>query len=290
MEKRKEILLKRKKQKEKQNASANKKKRYLLMFLCMLPFLVAIGIFGAIAFREVKNIRNLANNTTAVETKPENVIESMGYVLRDNPTDVQKEYFKELKDAIEGEEPADKATVAGLVGKNYVTDFYTWTNKAGQYDIGGFTYLYDGEFENGDHYRDNLYLQARDGFYKYLSTYATQYGKENILEVESVEVLSSEKMSSPYVISQHIEYRQDENEEWYDYREDVPYEAYNVHLRWNYKAGTPMNLNQFANSVYLAVVDFGNSFAIVEASDSPINGRSSGISVSDDTVTESAVE
>jgi hypothetical protein len=266
------------------------------MFLFMLPFLIAIGIFGSIAYKEIKNIMNLANNNTIVETKPENIVESAGYLLRDNATDLQREYFKELKEAIEGEEPADKATVAALVAKNYVADFYTWTNKSGQYDIGGFSFLFDGEFENGDHYKDNLYLQARDGFYKYLSTYATQYGKENLIEVENVEVVSCQKMSSPYVISQHIGYLQDENEEWYDYRENIPYEAYNVQLRWNYKEGTQLNLNQFANSVNLAVAEIEGSFYIVEASDTPINGRSldDGTEVSDgyesDTVTESAVE
>lgn len=248
------------------------------MFLFMLPFIIAIVIFSTIAVREIKNITSLAGDETKKETKPENVVESMGYVLRDNATDLQKEYFKQLKDAIEGESesevPVEESDIVSLIAKNYVADFYTWTNKAGAYDIGGFTYIYDGEFENSDHYKDNVYLQARDGFYKYMSTYATQYGKENLLEVTDVEVLSCTKMSSPYIINQHVAYKQDEYEEWYDYREDIPYEAYNVSLRWTYKESPSLNLNQFANSINLAIANIDDKYVIVEASETPINGRS----------------
>ena len=252
---------------------ANKKTRYWMMLACMLPFIVAIFIFGRIALTEVKNILALAKGSTVVETKPENIIEEMNYILRDNPTDVQKEYFEELKNAIEGEERADDATIASLVAKNYVVDFYTWTNKNGQYDIGGFYYIYDGEFVNGDHYKENAFLKARDGFYKYISSYGTQYGKDNLIEVENVEIVSCNKMSSPYEISEHIENRQDANGEWYDYREVKSYEGYNVFLRWTYKENSKLNLNQFATSINLAVIDRGGRFEIVEASESAINGR-----------------
>ncbi len=252
---------------------SDKKTRYWMMLALMLPFIIAIFIFSRIALTEVKNVLALAKGSSAVEAKPENIIEEMNYILRDNPTDLQKEYFKELKDAIEGEERADDATIAGLVAKNYVTDFYTWTNKRGQYDIGGFYYIYNGEFVNGDHFRENAFLKARNGFYKYISTYGTQYGKENLIEVENVEIVSCSKMNSPYEISEHIENRQDENGEWYDYREVHKFDAYNVSLRWTYKENSKLSLNQFANSINLAVINRNGRFEIVEASESTINGR-----------------
>jgi len=258
------------------NLMANKKSRYLVMLGMMLPFIVAIGIFGSVAYKEVKSLMDLAGGGQG-EIKDENIVKSMNYVLRDNPTDIQKEYFAQLKSAIEegvvGEEAADDATIAGLVAKNYVADFYTWTNKRGQYDIGGMSYIYDGEFENGDHYKENVFLKARDGFYKYISYYGTQNGKENLPEVENVEITKCEKMSSPYVINEHVENRQDAEGEWYDYREDHPYEAYLVTCRWTYKENTVMNMNDFANSVNLAVIKRENRFEIVEASEKTINGR-----------------
>lgn len=251
---------------------ADKKKRYIVMALMMLPFLIAIAVFGSIAYREGKALMNLAKGET-VEAKAENIIESANYLLRDNPTDLQKEYFAQLKEAYEGAEKAEDATIAELVAKNYVADFYTWTNKRGQYDIGGFNYIYDGEFENSDHYKENVFLQARDGFYKYISTYATKYGKENLIEVENVEVTKCEKMSSPYVISEHVANKQDENGEWYDYREDRYYEAYAVSCRWTYKENTTLDMSKFATSINLAIINRNGRFEIVEASEKTINAR-----------------
>ena len=283
MEERKKLVVKKEKRKFSLRAlMSDKKKRYLIMLLMMLPFIVAIGLFGSIAYREVKSLMSLAKGEKA-ETKAENVIESMDYLLRDNPTDLQKEYFRELKKAVEegvveteeGEVPADDTKIAELVAKNYVADFYTWTNKRGQYDIGGFNFLYDGEYENGDHYKENLFLQARDGFYKYISVYGTKYGKDNLLEVESVDVVSCKKMPTPYVISEHSSYKQDSEGEWYDYRVDVPYEWYNVQCRWTYKAreNNALNMSQFATSVNLAIIKTENRFEIVEASEKTINAR-----------------
>ncbi len=256
---------------------ANKKKRYVVMLLLMIPFIIGICIFGAIAFREINTLRNLANNTA--ETKKENIVESMNYLLRDNPTDIQKEYFAQLKSAVEegtvDDVEADDAMIASLVAKNYIADFYTWSNKRGQYDIGGFYYLYDGEFENGVHNKENWFLKAREGFYKYISVYGTKYGKENLLEVENVEITKCEKMRSQYFINEHVENRQDEEGEWYDYREDHGYDAYLVTCKWTYKQkeGSEFNTNSYPTSINLAIIKRNGRFEIVEASEKTINAR-----------------
>ena len=274
-----ETKLKRKKPKKKSKLSKamnDPKMRYLIMLGLMLPFIVAIAIFGNTAYKEYKNLKDLAAGTQT-ETKAENLISSMNYILRDNPTDLQKEYFAKLKSAVEDgvvdEVPADDKTIAELVAENYVIDFYTWTNKRGQYDIGGMIFVYDGEYENGDHYKENVYQAARDGFYKYVSAYGSEYGKENLLEVESVEVTRSEKLSSPYYINEHIANRKDADGEWYDYREDVPYDGYSISVRWTYKENNSLNVNNFANSINLAVINRDGRFEIVEASENTINGR-----------------
>ena len=80
-------------------------------------------------------------------------------------------------------------------------------------------------------------------------------------------------MSSPYEISEHLEYRQDSSGEWYDYREVNKYDGYNVSLRWKYKDNTKLNLSQIATSINLAVLKRNGRFEIVEASESAINGR-----------------
>ena len=249
---------------------ADKKKRYLFLFLLILPLLIAIGFFGSIAYKEVKNILNLAQGVA--EVKDENKIESMGYILRDNATDLQKEYFKELKTTVEEEEDADGLKIAELVAKNYVADFYTWTNKQGSYDVGGLYYVFDGEYLNGDHFRDNVYLNAKDGFYKYINNYINQYGADKVLEVTNVEIISSQKTSEKFVLNEHVAYMQDENEEWYDYREDHEFDTYYIKCRWDY-AETPMDLNQFADHINLLIINRNGTFQIVEASEGEIEVR-----------------
>lgn len=267
----KEIELKPKKKKHRvAGPFADKKKRYLLLCLLILPLLVAIGFFGSIVYKEVMNIKNLAQGVA--EVKDENKIESMGYILRENATDLQKEYFKQLKTAIEDEEKADGLTIAELVAKNYVADFYTWTNKQGSFDVGGLYYVFDGEYLNGDHFRDNVYLNAKDGFYKYINNYINDYGQENVLEVSNVEIVSSRKSAEKFTINEHVAYVQDENEEWIDYREDHEYDTYLIKCRWDY-AETPLDLNKFANTINLMIIDSNGTFQIVEASEGEIEVR-----------------
>lgn len=268
----KEIKLKQKKEKKisiKKISSLfeDKKKRYLYMILFMLPFIIAIGIFGFIAYKEAKSLIELA--TDEVETKDTHKIESMNYVLRDNATELQEEYFSELKAAVESE-TQDPVTIAGLVGKNYVADFYTWTNKQGQYDVGGMYYVCSEKNETVK-YKENIYQKARDGFYKYINEYIEEYGSENLLEVASVEVTSCKKLDDKYTLYEFIESIQTGDEAWeviYDY---VDHDAYAVSLRWTYNENTKLNLSDYAKSINLIVIENDGRYEIVEASEKTID-------------------
>jgi len=246
---------------------ADKKKRYLNMMLFILPFLIAIGIFGFIAFKEAKSLLSLAKGNA--ETKAENIIESMNYVLRENATDYQKELFAELKEAVETNTVSDPETLAGMVCKNFIADFYTWTNKQGQYDIGGFYYIFDEKNETVN-FKSNAYQKARDGFYKYLNEYINEYGSDQLLEVNSVEVTKAAKLNEKYTIYQWIETIQT-GEETYDViYDDKEYDAYYVSCRWTYKEETALNLKDYDTMMYFIVVDNNGRYEIVEASRNPI--------------------
>ena len=270
----KEIKLKQKKQnkisiKKISSLFEDKKKRYLNMLLFMLPFIIAIGIFGFVAYKEAKSLINLAKDD--VETKDTHKIESMNYILRDNATELQEEYFTELKNAIENptEEITDEV-IAGLVGKNYVADFYTWTNKQGQYDVGGMYYVCSEKNETVK-YKENIYQKARDGFYKYINEYIEEYGSENLLEVASVEVTSAKKLDDKYTLYEFIESIKTGDEAWeviYDY---VDHDAYAVSLRWTYNENTKLNLSDYAKSINLIVIENDGRYEIVEASEKTID-------------------
>lgn len=269
--KNRDIKLVRKKENKLVKLFENKNKRYLFLFLCVLPFLVAIGIFGFIIYRDAKDLLNTAKGDSTVVIKDENNIQSMNYVLRDNATDYQKEIFSELKSAVEVD-GADDQTLASLVAKNFIADFYTWTNKQGQYDIGGFYYVLTGKDETTN-YKETAYLAARDGFYKYLTYYINQYGSDKLLEVTNVEINSVKKLDYKYTIRKWINTIDLGNEMYDVIYEDVEYDAYLINCSWTYKEDTALNLNDFGTTENLIVVKDGNRFEVAEASVTSIDAR-----------------
>lgn len=214
------------------------------MIVFILPFFVAMCLFGYVVFKEAKNLIELVKGDTGINK--EYIIESMSYSLRDNCTDIQFEYFTELKNAIEVDN-ASEEIVASLVCKNYITDFYTWTNKQGQYDVGGLHYVYTPQ-------KSLIYTQARDTFYKYINNYINDYGKDSLLEVESVNVNKSTSMNEYY---------------YSDYEEFDNY--FLVECTWTYKENSKFPTNNYSKKANFIVVKREGRFEIVEVSENAIN-------------------
>lgn len=205
----------------------NKKKRHINLLLVILPFILLIGVFGFVALSSAKSLIGNGSTPSGIS----NSIESMDYHLRNGATELQKEYFKELSDLCSAE-TKDKEEIAKSVVKNYIADFYTWTNKAGSYDVGGLYYVHSPS-------KSNIYANARNNFYKYLTNYIAEYKSENLLEVESVEV-EGNKLSEPYNYN------------------GVNYDAYYYHATWKY-----VNHSGFDNSDYLT----SQNFLVIENQD-----------------------
>ena len=243
----------------------DKNKRVLYLLLFILPFLIIIGIFGFITYREAKNIMNLATGNN--EVNEAYLIREMNYSLRDNATEYQQECFAELKKAVE--KGSDDKTIVGLVAKNYVADFYTWTNKQGQFDVGGMEYV-NSEKNETIEFKTNIYTKARDGFYKYLNEYINQYGAKNLLEVNSINVLSVNKENSKYWIHEYTETIQTGEDTWEKHYDDIAHDCYSVSLSWTYKPETKLNLNDFGTSINLLIIENDGRYEIVEASQNAI--------------------
>ncbi|MDO4499728.1 MAG: hypothetical protein Q4B60_00470 [Erysipelotrichaceae bacterium] len=162
----------------------SRRKRVKRLLLVILPFFLMMLIFAFCAYRTISGKVSDATGTNNSPTSSKNVIDSMGYKLRDNATDLQKEYFAELKKAVE--DGTDKGEIARQVAKNYVADFYTWSNKRGSYDVGGLCYVHAES-------TGNVYARAKDGYYKYVTYYINELGAKNLLEVSSVEVSGGDK-------------------------------------------------------------------------------------------------
>lgn len=182
-----------------------KKTRYRNLLLVLIPFLLLGGFFGFTAYRSVKAMMTPEDE---IENSPKFNIADYGYQLRANATDLQYNYFQELIEELQKEE-VDDVAVAASVAKNFVADFYTWSNKGGMYDVGGMCYVYSAGLAN-------IYMYAKDSFYHYLNYYIDEYGSENLPEVANVEIVEAQKADSKFGI------------------DGVNHPCYFVRARWSY--------------------------------------------------------
>ena len=166
-----------------------KKKRYRSLLLVLLPFVLVAGYFGYSLYNGAKELFG-EGTAEEVEAGPKYSLPEYGYQLRADCTDIQFQYFQELIEAISNE---DDELAAQCVAKSFIADFYTFSNKSGQYDIGGMNYIYSPQLPN-------VYTQARDQIYHYLNYFIDAYGAENLLEVENVEILGCRPLDENYEI------------------------------------------------------------------------------------------
>lgn len=141
----------------------------VILLITSITFAISILIFGI----SMSGIFNVTGETV--------VLSNDMFTLKGFPTDYQKEVFKELTAEIEKDEPDDRI-IAGLIGKNFVADYYTWSNKSGAYDIGGRGFIY---------YKENLNFTASSRrYYQYEMTKYLENGIElsQLQEVDYINV------------------------------------------------------------------------------------------------------
>lgn len=228
----------------------DRKKRHLIMLIAFVPIVVAMVFFGLRAYKDVKSILALASSNEIVEVKDTHKIESMNYVLRDNSTEYQDDIFKQLKDAVEGtnqdpENPVTEEDIVALVAMNHIADYYTFSNKVGQYDVGGLYYV------NADA-RENIFIKSRDTIYKYINEYIEKYGAENLLEVESVNA-SVKKESEKYPITT-IEYTYIDHYTIEETSTTSYYDAWIADVNWTYKDSDTFKTSKWPTSTKLKII------------------------------------
>lgn len=204
------------------------KNKFVIIILCIC-LLTTIGV-GV----------NLVGVLTKTQGSGENIGSSTGglkdngvYSIPTNPTQYQKDLYNELTKALEGyvyserSESEQSKEICQLVVKNFIADFFTWTNKSSTYDIGGQQFMWS-----------DLYLVmeqvARESFYKDLDGYVEQYGRDNLMEVDSIET--------------NIAFTNG-----YNFDEKV-YDAYYAEAKWTYKPNASLDIEQFQQSAGFFVV------------------------------------
>jgi len=199
------------------------KKRYdkiILYILMIITVLLAVGLlFTSMQSRE---------KVSKEEINKRETLEKYDYIFPNNPVKSQMLAYDELINALATEVVVEQ-DYAKAIAKVFVTDFFTWTNKEGRYDIGGVEYITSG-------FGANFKYAAVNSFYYNLPTYVKEFGKNNLLEVDFVEILSVTE--AEFIKT---------NGEAYD-------KSYIVHMKWTYVINEIFDNSKFQTTTHLTMV------------------------------------
>lgn len=153
-----------------------KKKYKRLIILFVVIALLAIGCF--LIFKMLKK-DDVQENVNVVDS-----ISEYGYNLDDRDTELMKSTYEELKNILNSDE-IDYEKYADTLARLFVIDLFTMNNKINKYDVGGTEYVYPDAIEN-------FKLNVEDTIYKHMENNSSGKRKQNLPEVLSIDVLSTE--------------------------------------------------------------------------------------------------
>lgn len=165
-------------------------------------------------------------------------ISNSQYVIGNNPTSLLRENFKELTASLKENDPLK---ITEYVTKCFVIDYFTWTNKDGNYEVGGLQYIYGPKFTSFSE-------ESRYGFYSDLDLFIKEYGRENLLEVESFADATA-SVSNKYTVN------------------GKEYDAYYIELEWKYKKSSKIDVDEFQHVGYFTVINNDGRYEIVSMYD-----------------------
>ena len=200
----------------------NKTKRNKIVIGITVALIIVMML---LAFSVSDEIKQLVGNTTDT-SESETTDSDDYYTLDDDATAYQEELFSELESALEGD---DDVAIATLVVKNYIANFYTWSNKDGSYDVGGAQYIYATN-------ELNFLQSSRANFYNNVSSYLQEYGAENLLEVTNVE-------AKGYYAQADITTATDKT-----------FDAFYVEASWTYKDSLVFDSSEYQSTGYFNVI------------------------------------
>lgn len=149
--------------------------------------------------------------------------EDISYVVPREATGFQKQCYDELKVAINSDSTTEQygLDVSSAIVKNYIADFYTWSNKLGSQDVGGLQFVYGPSIQN-------IYEFARAYFYHDLSYLISQYGSDNLLKVNSVTIKNVAYAGNVTINS-------------------TSYQSYYIEVSWTYESSTDLEVSTYQN-------------------------------------------
>lgn len=178
------------------------------------------------------------------------------YSIRNNATQLQKSLYKDLIKSVE-EDPRNEKEMYELLAKNYIADFYTWTNKFRRNDVGGVQFVLED-------IRANVFHQAQQKTYNDLYYYLENDGLEDTLEVSDIKTKSSKAI-------EFFIHNKDGEDELIDEVEDTVIKgdyvkAYEVKLTWDYKESSFRTSDYDQEATIIMMLNEDNIPMIIEVS------------------------
>lgn len=201
------------------------KKKYKRILIIIL-IVVLLAIISFVIYKI------LLNNKTEEEVV--NVVDSIseyGYNLDDRDTELMKSTYEELKNILNSDE-IDYELYANTLAKLFVIDLFTMDNKINKYDVGSTEYVYPDALEN-------FKLNVEDTLYKHMENNSGGKRKQDLPEVSSIEVLSTE--TGEYTI------------------EENSFDSYIVNLSWQYVSDLG-----YDNNALITLINLDNKLYVVE--------------------------
>lgn len=217
------------------NKSKKKNTGFVLSVLVITILTIAAFVVNIIL---VSSKQNSASKST-LEIDRNSSISNDQYVIGNNPTALLRENFKELTAMLKENDPYK---ISEYVVKCFIIDHFTWSNKDGNYEVGGLQYVYGPKFTSFS--QENRY-----NFYKDLDLYIEKYGRENLLEVESITTTAAVD-AVEYMIG------------------DQKYKSYYIEATWKYRKSDKIDVNSFQKTGYFTVINNNGRYEIVSMYDS----------------------
>lgn len=207
-------------------------------------FLMTTLLLLGILIYQVKGIADSGkNDDNSVRPTPPAVEETQeNYQLSETATAYQKSIFEELTQAKDDYQSSQtdltKEAYVESVVKNFIADFYTWSNKTGRNDVGGLQFI-------NEEMKANFRKQAIDSFYENLDYYLKDYDPTSLLTVSHVTILDVN-------LDDTIEV------------EDEVIECISVKASWEYAATSLEEIGQFQNEATFILTE-SNDYLVLNA-------------------------
>ncbi len=170
------------------------------------------------------------------------------YELPKNANDFQIDIYEELAKTCNKIEDFNVEGgldgVASLVVKSFISDYFTWSNKRGSFDVGGLDYVYGPQFLN-------IQSQARQYFYYDLDLLLDEYGNDNLPTVQNVDIIKVEHSEEKFqYVYNEFDYETNEY-----VTKEVTYDYYTVGATWDYQEETTYDETKLPNQGWFMVIN-----------------------------------